>query len=62
MVSDSFTVGTSRNALRRRENWEQMTKNSGLGVLEDSQDVNVHSLTLDCCVLSPHNRCVEVSA
>ncbi|KAK1342377.1 hypothetical protein QTO34_015142, partial [Cnephaeus nilssonii] len=33
-----------------------MTKNSGLGVLEDSQDVNVHSLTLDCCVLSPHNR------
>lgn len=49
----SRMVGANKNALRRRENWEQIgTKNSGLGILEGSQDANVHSLTLDCCVLS----------
>lgn len=44
----------SRNTLRRkRENWEQRgTKNSLLGILDASQDMNAHSIALDCCVLS----------
>lgn len=50
MVRHSLWRG---NTLRRkRENWEQNgLKIHHLGVLEDSQNANAHSLTLGCWVI-----------